>query len=196
MPPTLRAPRSPTDTARRFTGWDALVAVVLGLGLAAAGWADLHAYQLSSGRQMQTAGLVGQQGDVRLEDDEFFHNKAMSLHLHNIGGLELDDDKPLRHALGPEFAMEIRAVAPVVQVDFVFANDFPSQDLTVASNGQALEQIHLTPGRIERSYRVPLRPGANQFTITFAVYNGHGIQFENGEQRPVAGTFRRLDVHF
>ena len=63
-------------------------------------------------------------------------------------------------------------------------------------NGKTLEQIHLAPDRIERSYRVALQPGTNRFAISFAVYNGHGIVFENGEDRPVAGTFRKLDLHF
>ena len=52
------------------------------------------------------------------------------------------------------------------------------------------------PGLVERSYRVSLHPGVNEFTIAFEVYNHHGIEFENGETRPVAGTFRKLDVHF
>ncbi len=186
MPPTLR----------RFTRLDALVAVALGLGLTAAGWTDLRAYRVSTGQLMETAGLVGVQGDVRLMDDEFFHNKALAVQLHNVGGLEMDEGKPLRHAYGPDLTIDFWASSPTAQLDFLFANDFPSQDLTVAGNGQVLEQIHLTPGQIERSYRIPLHPGANQFTISFAVYNGHGIVFENGETRPVAGTFHKLDVHF
>lgn len=196
MPPTLRAPRSTADRERRFTRGDLLVALALGLGLAAAGWADLRAYRVSTGKVMASFGLVNQQGDTRIGEDEFFHRSAMALHLHNVGGLERDEHGPLRHAYGPALTVEIWAAAPTAQVDLVFANDFPSQDLTVAHNDQVLEQIHLAPGRIERSYRVPVHPGANQFTITFAVYNRHGIEFENGEDRPVAGTFHKLDVHF
>ena len=156
----------------------------------------LHAEQHVLLHQFPGADPVGAQGDVRLSDDEFFHNKALAVQLHNVGGLEMDDGKPLRHAYGPELTIDFWAASPTAQLDFLFANDFPSQDLTIAGNGQILEQVHLTPGRIERSYRMPLHPGANQFTISFGVYNGHGIVFENGETRPVAGTFHQLDVHF
>ena len=196
MPPTLRAPRPPAVRDRRFTRWDALVAVALGLGLAVAGWADARAYRASAGRAMATFGLVDQLGDTRIGEDEFFHSGAMVIRLHNTSSTERNGTEPFRHALGPVVTVETWSVQPYAQVDFVLANDFPSQDLTVASNGQVLDQIHAAPGPVERSYRVPLHAGANQFTITFAVYNHHGIDFENGETRPVAGTFRKLDVHF
>ena len=196
MPPTLRASLPPAAPARRFTRWDTVVAIVLGLGLAAAGWADGRSYRASAGRAMATFGLVGQQGDTRIVEDEFFHSGAMVIRLNNVSGIERNGAEPFRHALGPVVTVETWSMQPFAQIDFILDNGFPSQTLTVASNGQTLEQLFLTPSRVERSYRVPLHPGANQFTITFEVYNHHGIDFENGETRPVAGTFRKLDVHF
>ena len=186
MPPTLR----------RFTRLDALVAILLGLGLAAAGWADGRAYRPRDGRPMASFGLVGKVGDTRLGDDEFFQRGAIIVHLHNIGVTEHGGDGMFRHALGPVATVETWSTQSVAQLDFVLANDFPSQDLTVAHDDETLEQFHLTPGRIARSYHVALHPGSNRFTFTFAVYNHHGIEFENGETRPLAGAFRQLDVHF
>lgn len=196
MPPTLRAPHPSAVRDRRFTRWDALVAVALGLGLVAAGWADLRAYRPRNGRPQATFGLIDKPGDTRLGEDEFFQRGAIIVHLQNVGAPEHNDRGPFRHVLGPTVTIESWSTLSFEQVDFDFANDFPSQDLTVAHNGQVLEQIHLTPGRVARSYRVPLHPGSNQFTLTFAVYNHHGVEFDNGETRPLAGAFRLLNVHF
>ena len=191
MPPPDLANRR----ARRLAGWDALVAVALGAALVAIGWTDLRTYRASTRHSVATFGLTDQPGDTRLGDDEFFYKGILVMHLHNVGAVERDGEESFRHALGPTVAIETWSTLALEQVDFVYDNGF-AQDLTVAHNGEILEQVHLPPGRVARSYHVKLQPGSNQFTLTFAVYNHHGVEFGGGAMRPLAGACHQLNVHF
>ena len=70
-------------------------------------------------------------------------------------------------------------------------NPFDDQTITVAFNGQPLEEIHLNAhAEITRQYPLELRPGANEFTLSFTRYH----QPAPGE-RPIAARLLALDLY-
>ena len=178
MTPARLSPRPASAAASRGgVRWDALVAVALGAALLAGGWLDVRAYLAGRGKRRPAFALLGNRH--RAADrtgDEFFQETATVVHLGNMGRLEWDnprDDRTkFRQALGPVSTVEIWSVLPRARIEFRLRNPYPDQTVTVACNGQTLEEIHLDAHEeIARQYPLELRRGPNQFTLTFTRFH-------------------------
>lgn len=195
-PPVARV-RPP---GRGGVGGDALVAVVLGAALLAGGWVDVRAYRAARGKTLPAFRLVGTPIGERVGQDEFFHETSTLVHLGNVGGLEQDDPRDkrtrFRQALGPVSTVEIWSRLKRARLAFTYRSPVADQTVTVACNGQTLEEIHLHDGEdIAREYALDLQPRANQFTLTFSRYSSHGFELNNPDKRAIAGRFFALDLY-
>ncbi len=189
-PPGGRAVRR-----RRGSGWDAPVAIALGVGLLAAGWVDVSAYLSGRGKIGPAFRLLDSSNGQRIGLSEFFHEYSTVVHLGNIGRLEWDDPRDdrtvFRQALGPVSTVEIWSGETRARVELRLRNPFEGQTITVACNGRPLDEIHLEAHEeTAHRYDLDLQPGSNQFTLTFAHYHPAGP----GE-RPIAGRLLALDLY-
>ena len=174
---------------------DAFVAVALGAALLAAGWLDVRTYLSARGKPRPAFALMSPVTGQRIKWHEFFQEAATVVHLGNIGRLEWDDPRDdrtkFRQALGPVSLVEIWSARTRARLEFRLRNPTDDQTVTIAFNGQPLEEVHLNAHEeIARRYPLELRPGSNRFTLTFARYHLPGP----GE-RPVAGRFLALDLY-
>ncbi len=181
---------------RRGVTGDALVALALGVALLAAGWLDVRAYRSGQGKFRPAFALMSASaGGRRLGWEEFFQEASTVVHLGNVGRLEWDDPRDgrtkFRQVLGPVSTLEIWSELTRARVEFRLRNPFPDQTITIACNGQTLEEIHLgAHEEISRQYALDLHRGSNQLTLTFARYHPANAAGE----RPIAGRLLALDL--
>ncbi|MBE7210897.1 MAG: hypothetical protein INR65_07735 [Gluconacetobacter diazotrophicus] len=181
---------------RPAVGWDALVAVALGAALLAGGWLDVRAYLSARGKSRPAFALMSTAAaGQRIGWNEFFAEAGSVVHLGNVGRLEWDDPHDdrtkFRQALGPVSTVEIWSERTRGRLELRLRNPAADQTIAVACNGRPLEEIHLDAhAEIARQYGLELRPGANEFTLTFARYHPSA----SGE-RPVAARLLALDLY-
>lgn len=195
-PPSPPAGRAVQGRAgREGVRWDAAIAVALGVALFVGGWLDVSAYLTVRGKSQPAFRLLNTSAGQRIRLNEFFQETSSVVHLGNIGRLEYDD--PLhqrlkfRQALGPVSTVEIWTDRTYGRIEFALRNPHPDQMITVACNGQTLEEIHLDEHEeATRQYPLELRPGSNQFTLTFTRYDP-----PTPGERPIAARLLALDLY-
>ena len=204
---SARPPSSPAARAARVRSpgrggvvWDALITLVLAAILVTGVSLDVRAYHADKGKIAPVFRVVGTPVGERVAQNEFLHETASVVHLGNIGGLEQEDPADrrtrFRWAMGPVSTVEIWSRLKRARLAFTYRSPVADQTVTVACNGQTLEEIHLHDGEdIAREYALDLQPRANQFTLTFSRYSSHGFELNNPDKRAIAGRFFALDLY-
>lgn len=175
-----------------------VVTLLLGLGLAAAGWRDWR----STGRDRPGTPAydflrsVGE-GVPRAGAAEFHFREMGLVALDGVSGIENLGDGPFRHGVGPATRLLIRSdSAREAVLSLRFYNGVEHQDLVARYDGQPLETFtDLPKDTVERTFHLPLKPGSEHvFSLEYARWNHHGEDLAPGDDRQIAGSFSQLEV--
>ena len=181
---------------RAHAGWDAAMAVLLGIVLLAAGWLDVRAFLAHRNRPQPQFAFMDPPGGERMGEAEVYRWNDDFVMLDNISGPEADLTLGrFRQALGPVGTLLISAHQAHALLEIRLYNPLAGQDITVNLNNQPVEQLAQLPeGVIARKYPLALRPGLNSVTFTFARYNHAGAVINDADSRLLAGTFLKLGL--
>ena len=182
----------------RYTGWDAAIALLLGLTLLGAGWLDVRSFfSHRAGSPAPHFAFMDPLDGQPLAPDELFRTPDSFALLDNVGALETLNGVRFRRAFGPASTILLTTNHPAAVLGVDFFNDIAGQDITIRCNDTVVEQFPRQPvGMVGRHYRLALRPGMNNISVGFARYN-HGPQDLNSpDPRPLAGSnFVKLELN-
>ena len=180
----------------RQTGWDAVVAVLLGLALLGAGWLDVRSYLAHRGQDLPQFVFVDPEASTRMALDELYRTPDTFALLENFGPPERGNGLRYRQAFGPASTILLTTYHPHAWVRVEFLNVVPDRDFTIRCNDTVLEQFsHPPAGLIARTYPLTLQPGQNKISFSFARYNHAGLEVVSADPRPFAGgVFLKLDL--
>lgn len=175
-----------------------VVTVLLGLGLAAAGWRD---WQSTDRDRAGTPAYdflrpVGE-GVPRVGAAEFHFRETGLVALDGVSGIEDLGEGRFRQGVGPATRVLIRSdSAPEAVLSFHFFNAVEHQDMVARYDGQPLETFTDLPREmVERTFRLPLKPGSEHvFALEYARWNHQGAVLNAGDERLIAGGFSQLEV--
>ena len=181
----------------RYTGWNAVVVVLLGLTLLGAGWLDARSYLLHRSRPLPDFDFLDPLGSERVVLDELYRAPDTFALLENIGSVEMHDPPRHRHAFGPASTILLTTYHPHTLLRVEFYNAIPDQDIAIRCNDLVVEQFpHQPVGVISRSYQLALRPGTNHISFGFGRYNHGPLDLGIPDPRPlVGGVFLKLDLN-
>lgn len=177
---------------------EVVVVILLGLGLAAAGWRDAQSTRRDRAGN-PSIDFLRRTGDSvpRIGEAEFHFRAEGLVELSGIGGIENLGAGRFRHGLGPVTRLAIRSeTAREAVLSFHFFNGVEHQDMVASYDNTSLETFKDMPkDMLKRTFRLPLRPGTDHvFRLEYARWNHHGADLNADDGRPIAGGFSQLDV--